>query len=125
MSQPQRSNSSSIPGVCVGIRVPLQPRDRIAFICVVRSRTFARNSAVVLHEYFHVIKQWSPRRLTRWRYVVEWLRRGYVNNRFEIEARDFVANSRTSVVIASTYGARSTATPAREPAAQLNNSPSA
>lgn len=52
---------------------------------------FARDPALVLHEYFHVVHQWGPGRLTRWRYVMEWLKRGYLNNRFEVEARDFEA----------------------------------
>jgi hypothetical protein len=52
---------------------------------------FTRDPAVVLHEYFHVLSQWRAGRLTRLRYVIEWLRRGYLNNRFEIEAREFEA----------------------------------
>jgi hypothetical protein len=52
---------------------------------------FARDPGLVLHEYFHVLNQWAPKRLTRRGYVLEWLRRGYVNNRFEIEAREFEA----------------------------------
>ncbi|HEV8330553.1 MAG TPA: DUF4157 domain-containing protein [Steroidobacteraceae bacterium] len=52
---------------------------------------FWRDPDLVLHEYFHVIRQWQPRRLTIWRYVVESLRRGYWLNRFEIEARQFAA----------------------------------
>ena len=53
--------------------------------------TFWRDGDLVLHEYFHVLRQWQPRRLTIWRYVLESLRRGYWLNRFEIEARDFAA----------------------------------
>lgn len=52
---------------------------------------FFQNPSLMLHEYCHVLKQWEPRTLTLWRYFVEWLRRGYWNNRFEIEARDFAA----------------------------------
>ena len=52
---------------------------------------FWRDPDLVLHEYFHVLRQWQPRRLTIWRYVVESLRRGYWLNRFEIEARQFAA----------------------------------
>jgi hypothetical protein len=52
---------------------------------------FACDPELVLHEYFHVLNQWAPRRLTRLRYVIEWLRRGYFNNRFEVEAREFEA----------------------------------
>ena len=52
---------------------------------------FWRDPDLVLHEYFHVIRQWQPRRLTIWRYVLESLRRGYWSNRFEIEARQFAA----------------------------------
>jgi hypothetical protein len=49
---------------------------------------------LLLHEYFHVLRQWQPRRLTIWRYVLEWLRRGYWANRFEVEARAFAAAHR-------------------------------
>ena len=43
----------------------------------------------MLHEYCHVLNQWEPRLLTTGRYVLECLRRGYWDNRFEIEARVF------------------------------------
>jgi hypothetical protein len=52
---------------------------------------FWRDPDLVLHEYFHVLRQWQPRRLTIWRYLVESLQRGYWLNRFEIEAREFAA----------------------------------
>jgi hypothetical protein len=52
---------------------------------------FWREPDLVLHEYFHVLRQWQPRRLTIWRYLVESLRRGYWLNRYEIEARQFAA----------------------------------
>ncbi len=52
---------------------------------------FWADPELVLHEYFHVLRQWQPRRLTVWRYVMEWLRRGYWNSRYEIEAREFAA----------------------------------
>jgi hypothetical protein len=64
-----------------------------------RNRILLRDSAaafwcdpdLVLHEYFHVLRQWQTRRLTIWRYLAEWLQRGYWLNRFEIEAREFAA----------------------------------
>jgi hypothetical protein len=56
---------------------------------------FFRNPRLMLHEYCHVLKQWEPRTLTLTRYLSEWLRRGYWNNRFEVEAREFAdANCR-------------------------------
>jgi uncharacterized protein DUF4157 len=55
---------------------------------------FFQNPSLMLHEYCHVLKQWEPRTLTLWRYFAEWLRRGYWNNRFEIEAREFAAANR-------------------------------
>jgi hypothetical protein len=58
------------------------------------AETFWADPELILHEYFHVLRQWRPRRLTLWRYVVEWFRRGYWLNRFEIEARDFAAAHR-------------------------------
>jgi hypothetical protein len=50
---------------------------------------FFANPALMLHEYCHVLLQWEPGRLTSGRYLLEWLRRGYWDNRFEVEAREF------------------------------------
>ena len=58
---------------------------------------FWRDPDLVLHEYFHVLRQWQPRRLTIWRYLVESLRRGYWLNRYEIEARQFAATHVTKL----------------------------
>ena len=45
---------------------------------------------LVLHEYFHVLRQWNVRRLKRRSYVLEWLRNGSGDgNRFEDEANAF------------------------------------
>ena len=62
-----------------------------------RRRIYLRGSAVeffanpwlMLHEYFHVIHQWQPGSLTVTSYLLECLRHGYWNNRFEVEAREF------------------------------------
>jgi hypothetical protein len=62
-----------------------------------RRRIYLRGSAadffddpwLMLHEYCHVLKQWEPGDLTVTRYCLECLRRGYWNNRFEVEARAF------------------------------------
>jgi len=51
---------------------------------------FVCDAELVLHEYFHVLEQWRPRRLTRFNYLWELMRRGYRNNRFEVEAREYV-----------------------------------
>ena len=50
---------------------------------------FFGNPWLMLHEYCHVIKQWEPRTLTIASYAAECIRRGYWNNRFEVEARAF------------------------------------
>jgi len=55
---------------------------------------FFQNPWLMLHEYCHVLKQWEPRTLTTSRYVLECIRRGYWNNRFEIEARQFADQHR-------------------------------
>jgi hypothetical protein len=52
---------------------------------------FWSNPSLLLHEYWHVIRQWETGELTTGRYLAECLRRGYWNNRFEIEAREFAA----------------------------------
>jgi hypothetical protein len=64
-----------------------------------KARIYLRGSAasffadpwLMLHEYCHVIRQWQPGTLTVPRYLIECLRRGYWNNRFEVEARAFAA----------------------------------
>ena len=62
-----------------------------------RERIYLRGSArefftdpwLMLHEYWHVGRQWRGGQLTILRYLIECLRRGYWNNRFEVEARAF------------------------------------
>ena len=51
---------------------------------------FFADPALVLHEYFHVLRQWNTGRLSTPRYLREWLRRGYWNNRYERQARRYV-----------------------------------
>lgn len=53
------------------------------------AREFFANPSLLLHEYCHVIHQWEARTLTVPRYLMECLRHGYWNNRYEIEARAF------------------------------------
>jgi hypothetical protein len=52
---------------------------------------FIASPEMLLHEYFHVLRQWATGRLTRWRYLVESARCGYWENQFEREAREFSA----------------------------------
>ena len=54
---------------------------------------FYANPELVLHEYFHVLRQWESRALTHLRYLLESLRKGYRQNRFEVEARAFAAET--------------------------------
>ena len=56
------------------------------------ARDFVADPALMLHEYYHVLRQWNRGRLTTWRYLVEWLRRGYFENRYERHARRFAAS---------------------------------
>jgi hypothetical protein len=50
---------------------------------------FFSNPWLMLHEYCHVLRQWQTGSLTVPRYLLECVRRGYWNNRFEVEARAF------------------------------------
>jgi hypothetical protein len=52
---------------------------------------FAASPELVLHEYFHVMRQWNPGRLTVWRYLKQHFCVGYDANPFEMEARCFAA----------------------------------
>jgi len=55
-------------------------------------KEFFADGPLLLHEYFHVLRQWGPRDLTVPRYLVECFRRGYWDNRYEIEAREFTSS---------------------------------
>ncbi len=55
-------------------------------------KEFFNDGPLVLHEYFHVIRQWRPGDLTIPRYLTECFRRGYWDNRYEVEAREFTTN---------------------------------
>ena len=52
---------------------------------------FFADPELMLHEYFHVLRQWNRGRMTLWAYLAETRRRGYWQNRFERQARRFVA----------------------------------
>jgi hypothetical protein len=54
-------------------------------------RDFLEDRELVLHEYFHVLRQWNRGRLTLARYLKEWVRAGYWQNRYERQARRFTA----------------------------------
>ena len=54
-------------------------------------KEFFADGALVLHEYFHVIRQWATGELTVPRYLLECFRRGYWDNRYEIEAREYTS----------------------------------
>jgi hypothetical protein len=54
---------------------------------------FFANPALVLHEYCHVLTQWGSGRLTSAGYLLECVKRGYWDNRFEVEAREFAQSN--------------------------------
>jgi hypothetical protein len=55
-------------------------------------KEFFADGPLLLHEYFHVIRQWSTGDLTIPRYAIECFRRGYWDNRYEVEAREFTSS---------------------------------
>ncbi len=71
-----------------GRRVAATTRRDVVYVAGSARRFFA-DPELVLHEYFHVLRQWNSGALTVWRYLRESLRRGYRHNRYEIEARTF------------------------------------
>jgi len=75
----------------LGMRATTRP-NRI--LLAVTGAEFVADPDFLLHEYFHVVRQWRPGHLTRWRYLAESARRGYWANSYEQEARAFVASAR-------------------------------
>lgn len=60
-------------------------------LLAISGHDFVANEELLLHEYFHVLRQWGTGRLTRWRYLLEAARCGYWDNKYEQEARGFAA----------------------------------
>ena len=60
-------------------------------LLAISGAAFVANPELMLHEYFHVLRQWRTGQLTRWGYLVESAQRGHWDNRFEREAREFAA----------------------------------
>jgi hypothetical protein len=62
-------------------------------LLAIDGQEFVSNPELLLHEYFHVVRQWGTGRLTRWRYLAESMRCGYWDNPYEREARGFAAEA--------------------------------
>jgi hypothetical protein len=75
----------------LGMRATTRP-NRI--LLAITGAEFVADPEILLHEYFHVVRQWRPGHLTRWRYLAESARRGYWANCYEQEARAFVLSAR-------------------------------
>jgi hypothetical protein len=58
---------------------------------------FFADPELVLHEYFHVLRQWNRGRMSIASYLAEWLRRGYFHNRFERQARRYARLQRPAL----------------------------
>ena len=54
---------------------------------------FFQYDLTVLEEYFHVLKQWNTRQMTRTSYMAEHIRNGYDGNRFEIQAKGYASQN--------------------------------
>jgi hypothetical protein len=66
---------------------------RNLILLAISGAEFVSNAELLLHEFFHVLRQWGTGSLTRRRYLTECARRGYWKNRFEVEARGFAADA--------------------------------
>jgi hypothetical protein len=62
------------------------------------AKDFFQNPWLMLHEYYHVLKQWETGALTVPRYALESVLRGYWKNRFEVEARGFADANRNRLL---------------------------
>lgn len=68
------------------VRVTTRP-NQICMGCDME--TFLGDPELMLHEYYHVLRQWNPGLMKRIGYLRECRRNGYVDNRYEVEARAF------------------------------------
>jgi hypothetical protein len=63
--------------------------DRI--LLAISGAEFVADPELLLHEFYHVLRQWRTGYMSRLRYVMESIRRGYWANRYERDAREFTA----------------------------------
>jgi len=68
------------------VRVTTRP-NRICLGCDIQ--TFLDDPELMLHEYYHVLRQWNTGIMKRFSYLRECRRNGYFDNRYEVEARAF------------------------------------
>ncbi len=52
--------------------------------------TFTQLPELVLHEYYHVVKQWRYGELSALKYILESAKNGYINNEFEVATNRYV-----------------------------------
>lgn len=52
--------------------------------------SFSQLPELVLHEYYHVVKQWRHGELTLVKYIIESAKNGYLNNRYEVQTNRYV-----------------------------------
>ena len=81
-----------------GVRVESKPKSNSKWAATTRRNEirlsiscdeFFGAHEIVLEEYYHVLEQWNTGRLNRLKYGWEYLRHGYENNKYEIEAKEF------------------------------------
>lgn len=46
--------------------------------------SFLTDLKLILHEYYHVLRQWNTGELTTFRYIVEWARQGFNYNQIKL-----------------------------------------
>ena len=51
---------------------------------------FSQLPELVLHEYYHVVKQWRNGELSALKYVIESAKNGYINNKYEVATNRYV-----------------------------------
>lgn len=56
---------------------------------------FSQLPELVLHEYYHVVKQWRNGDLTTLKYIIESAKNGYINNKYEVATNRFVQQNIT------------------------------
>lgn len=54
---------------------------------------FSQLPELVLHEYYHVVKQWRHGELTALNYMIECAKNGYINNKYEVATNRYVQNN--------------------------------
>ena len=92
----------SVSGIKIGKRLGFKyittRKNKISLPIGYSCNQFQSSPFLLLHEFYHVLRQWNTGKLTVSKYIAEWTKNGSGNaNKYERAANDFARNNETDL----------------------------